>query len=102
MMTLRPSKHSNSFKILVDVPCTTDRHALMEDDNNIFKPTRLKERLQIPELQSAILSNCIKLLRPGGSLVYSTCSLSPVQNDGVVHMALSRVFAEFNISVTIK
>ncbi|KAG4074464.1 hypothetical protein HA402_015753 [Bradysia odoriphaga] len=89
-------------KILVDVPCTTDRHAVMEDDNNIFKPTRLKERLRIPELQSSILAHCIQLLRPGGSLVYSTCSLSPVQNDGVVHMALSRAFTDFNISVTIK
>lgn len=42
-------------KILVDVPCTTDRHAVMEDDNNIFKPSRVKERLRIPEIQSKIL-----------------------------------------------
>lgn len=90
------------FQVLVDVPCTTDRHSVMENDNNIFKSTRLKERLRIPELQSAILSNCIKLLKPGGSLVYSTCSLSPVQNDGVVHMALSRIFTESNVTVTIK
>ncbi|KAJ6650179.1 5-methylcytosine rRNA methyltransferase NSUN4 [Pseudolycoriella hygida] len=89
-------------KVLVDVPCTTDRHSVMENDNNIFKTTRIKERLRIPELQSAILSNCIRLLRPGGSLVYSTCTLSPVQNDGVVHMALSQVFRDHNITVTIK
>lgn len=74
----------------------------MENDNNIFKPDRVKERLRLPEHQAAILSNCIRLLKPGGSLVYSTCSLSPVQNDGVVHMALSRVFTEFNITATIK
>lgn len=42
-------------KILVDVPCTTDRHCLMENENNIFKPTRLNERLKIPELQAGIL-----------------------------------------------
>jgi hypothetical protein len=42
-------------KILVDVPCTTDRHSVNEDDNNIFKPTRVKERLRIPELQAGIL-----------------------------------------------
>lgn len=74
----------------------------MEDDNNIFKATRVKERLRIPELQADILTNCIKLLKPGGSLVYSTCSLSPVQNDGVVHMALSRAFADYQLTVTIK
>lgn len=89
-------------KILVDVPCTTDRHVLMHQDNNIFKPTRIKERLRIPELQAGILANCLRLLKPGGSLVYSTCSLSPVQNDGVVHMALQNVFNEHGITATIK
>ncbi|KAL1384009.1 hypothetical protein pipiens_013068 [Culex pipiens pipiens] len=78
-------------RILVDVPCTTDRHSVMENDNNIFKSSRVKERLRLPELQAGLLANCLRLLRPGGSLVYSTCSLSPVQNDGVVHMALSNV-----------
>ena len=42
-------------KILVDVPCTTDRHSLIENDNNIFKPTRSKERLCLPENQASIL-----------------------------------------------
>lgn len=89
-------------KILVDVPCTNDRHVLNFNENNIFKPTRVKERLKLPETQTAILANCIRLLKSGGSLVYSTCSLSPIQNDGVVHMALSTVFKENGISVTIQ
>lgn len=75
---------------------------MIEDDNNIFKSTRIKERLRIPELQSEILVHCLQLLKPGGSLVYSTCSLSPVQNDGVIHMALSRAFTDFHITATIK
>lgn len=89
-------------RILVDVPCTTDRRAAMASENNIFKASRVKERLQLPELQAAILTNCIQLLKPGGSLVYATCSLSPVQNDGVVHMALSNVFRDYSITATIK
>jgi 16S rRNA C967 or C1407 C5-methylase (RsmB/RsmF family) len=96
------SEYASYDKVLVDVPCTTDRHALNENDNNIFKPTRIKERLRMPELQSQILSNCIRLLKPGGDLVYSTCSLSPIQNDGVIHMALSSVFKEHGVTVTIK
>lgn len=89
-------------KILVDVPCTTDRHVLHSDENNLFKPSRIKERLRIPETQSAILVKCLELLKPGGTLVYSTCSLSPVQNDGVVHMALSKAFKDCGITATIQ
>lgn len=96
------SEYEMYDRILVDVPCTTDRHSVMENDNNIFKSTRVKERLRLPELQAAVLSNCLKLLRPGGSLVYSTCSLSPVQNDGVVHMALNNVFNDTGITVTVR
>lgn len=89
-------------KILVDVPCTTDRHSLHVDDNNIFKGGRVKERLRLPEMQSEILANCLRLLKPGGSLVYSTCSLSPVQNDGVVHMGLQKAFQDHNVACTVK
>lgn len=86
----------------MDVPCTNDRVSVTEDESNIFQSSRVKERLCLPEQQADILTNCIKMLKPGGSLVYSTCSLSPIQNDGVIHMALSKAFSEFYITATIK
>ncbi|XP_012266662.2 5-methylcytosine rRNA methyltransferase NSUN4 isoform X2 [Athalia rosae] len=89
-------------KILVDVPCTTDRHSLHEDDNNIFKSSRIKERLQLPELQAEILLNALKIVRPGGTVVYSTCSLSPIQNDGVVQMALKKSYEETNSTFVVR
>ncbi|KAI4501105.1 hypothetical protein M0802_003908 [Mischocyttarus mexicanus] len=89
-------------KILVDVPCTTDRHSLHENDNNIFKPTRIKERLQLPEIQAEILYNALKLVTVGGTVVYSTCCLSPIQNDGVVRMALKRIWEESNTVIVVK
>ncbi|KAJ8927575.1 hypothetical protein NQ314_019940 [Rhamnusium bicolor] len=92
----------NFDRILVDVPCTTDRHSLHENDNNIFKPSRIKERLQLPELQRELLFHALKLVKKGGVVVYSTCSLSPIQNDGVVHMALRQIWEETNIEIVIK
>lgn len=42
-------------QVLVDVPCTTDRHSLMEDDNNIFSKNRTGERRKLPQLQLELL-----------------------------------------------
>lgn len=85
----------------VDVPCTTDRHSVKENDNNLFKPARIKERLQLPELQCELLVHALKLVKKGGIVVYSTCSLSPIQNDGVVNMALKQLRHETNIDVAV-
>ncbi|GIX83825.1 hypothetical protein CEXT_337321 [Caerostris extrusa] len=81
-------------KILLDVPCSNDRLSVTKDANNIFQQKRFNERMQIPRLQTNMLSTALKALKVGGSLVYSTCTLSPIQNDGVVHMSLSNLSIE--------
>lgn len=75
---------------------------MKENDNNIFHSKRIKERLKLPELQSQILTNALKLVKIGGIVVYATCSLSPIQNDGVVHMALKKSFEEEGIEMIVK
>ncbi|PRD23770.1 UNVERIFIED_CONTAM: nsun4 [Trichonephila clavipes] len=81
-------------KILLDVPCSNDRLSVTKDSNNIFQQKRFNERMLIPRNQTAMLSTALKALKVGGSLVYSTCTLSPIQNDGVVHMSLSNLSTE--------
>ncbi|NXP96704.1 NSUN4 methyltransferase, partial [Vidua macroura] len=77
-------KGGTFHKVLVDVPCTTDRHSAMEEDNNIFHKRRTKERQMLPMLQLQLLMAGILAARPGGAVVYSTCSLSLLQNECVV------------------
>ena len=54
-------KFTNDFyiftisRVLCDVPCTTDRTSLHQDEGNIFKVNLKKLRLKIPEEQSSIL-----------------------------------------------
>ena len=53
---------------------------------------------QLLFLYSAGIHSC----RPGGYIVYSTCTLSMPQNDGVVQRALDKIWQETNIEIVIK
>uniref|UniRef100_S4RVL0 5-cytosine rRNA methyltransferase NSUN4 n=1 Tax=Petromyzon marinus TaxID=7757 RepID=S4RVL0_PETMA len=81
-------------RVLVDAPCTNDRHSLHEEENNIFSRSRMKERQQLPALQTQLL---LLACRPGGVVVYSTCSLSQLQNSCVVEAALSLATTNHNV-----
>lgn len=71
-MTLSRNFYINySMQILVDVQCTTDRHVLHSEKNNIFKPQRIQERLKMPELQAEILTYEIRHYRKSISLIFS-------------------------------
>jgi len=89
-------------RVLCDVPCFSDRHSLHDNESTYFHKANIKDRLRLPELQTELLRVGLMQLKTGGSLVYSTCTLSPVQNDGVVNMALTQLWettdAEFVIN----
>ena len=85
-------------RVLVDAPCYTDRHAVNSDESNVFMSQQMRDRLKMPEKQAELLKTGLTLLKPGGVLVYSTCTLSPIQNDGVVHMALSSLWEETSLN----
>ncbi|XP_054689574.1 5-methylcytosine rRNA methyltransferase NSUN4 isoform X1 [Grus americana] len=89
-------------KVLVDVPCTTDRHSVMEQENNIFHKRRTKERQMLPMLQLQLLMAGILATKPGGEVVYSTCSLSPLQNEYVIERAVEIAETQFNISIHVE
>ncbi|XP_792601.3 5-methylcytosine rRNA methyltransferase NSUN4 isoform X1 [Strongylocentrotus purpuratus] len=88
-------------KVLVDVPCSTDRVSATQADNNLFKVSRSRERWDLPELQTDLLCAGLQAVKPGGTVVYSTCTMSPLQNDGVVQNAITRCQEEFNISTSV-
>lgn len=84
-------------RVLVDAPCTNDRHSLHEEENNIFSRSRMKERQHLPALQTQLLLAGLLACRPGGVVVYSTCSLSQLQNSSVVEAALSLATTNHNV-----
>lgn len=47
-------------------------------------------------------SNALKIITVDGTVVYCTCSLSPIQNDGVVGMAMKKAWEETNSTWIVK
>uniref|UniRef100_A0A0B7ABB8 NOL1/NOP2/Sun domain family member 4 n=2 Tax=Arion vulgaris TaxID=1028688 RepID=A0A0B7ABB8_9EUPU len=88
-------------KVLVDAPCNADRHAVTENDNSLFKMSRARERLGLMDTQKELLISGIKACVPGGTIVYSTCTLSPAQNDGVIQAALEELMFTTQIQVVV-
>lgn len=80
-------KLENFDKVLVDAPCT--------NSGVIAKRPEVKERVnkkvlaRLANLQFDLLSNAATFLRIGGSIVYSTCSILPRENEEVIERFLS-------------
>ncbi|XP_034250355.1 5-methylcytosine rRNA methyltransferase NSUN4 [Thrips palmi] len=89
-------------KIIVSVPNTRDRQAVTSEEENLFNPARVKQRIKIPEVQTAFLRKALELVKEGGTVVYVTESMSPIQNDGVVQKALEDLWTSSGMSFTIK
>ncbi len=67
--------------VLADVPCSGLGIIRKKPDIRYKDPEPLKG---LPRVQRAILDNCARYVRPGGVLLYSTCTLLPRENGGIV------------------
>ncbi len=81
-------KKESYDKILLDAPCSSDRHVLNSPSHlEVWSVKRVK-RLAVE--QGALLASAVDALRPGGTVVYGTCALSPLENDAVVAKILKK------------
>lgn len=74
-------------KILLDAPCSGN---FVVDDQWLNKKTTsgIKERA---ELQKKLMRAAVSVLKDDGTLVYSTCSLEPEENEFVIDWALENL-----------
>ena len=67
--------------VIADVPCSGLGIIRKKPD---IRYKDLKETEALPELQKKILGNVSRYVRPGGVLMYSTCTVLPRENEQVV------------------
>ena len=75
-------------KVLADVPCSGD--GAIRKIPNRWSQWSTKEALNIHTTQISLLVKAIQLAKVGGEVVYSTCSINPVENEAVVAEVLKR------------
>lgn len=69
-------------KILVDAPCSGE--GMFRKDPEAISFWSLDHVKQCSITQKRILKSAYEMLRPGGELVYSTCTFSPEENEQVI------------------
>lgn len=92
-----PVPHNHFDGVLVDAPCScTGTWRRNPDMRWIDGIEAVQDK---PDLQLDIISRSSQAVKIGGTLVYATCSLSPLENEDVVNAFLAK-HADFTLVVT--
>ncbi|CAP93946.1 Pc16g12760 [Penicillium rubens Wisconsin 54-1255] len=95
------SKPKNRYlkfdRILADVPCSGD--GTTRKNVGVWKDWTPGNALGLYSTQSRILVRALQMLKVGGRVVYSTCSLNPVENEAVVASAIERCGGAANVKI---
>jgi NOL1/NOP2/sun family putative RNA methylase len=83
----RPDKLERPFagyfdKILIDAPCSGEGMFRKEED--MAKQWKPGDAGRYAAMQAELLRQAAVMLKPGGRLVYSTCTFSPEENEAVI------------------
>ncbi|CAF4222952.1 unnamed protein product [Rotaria sordida] len=73
-------------RILCDVPCSGD--GTLRKNPDLWKKWNPGHASSLQSIQLRIATRGIQLLAPGGLMVYSTCSMNPIENEAVVSQLL--------------
>lgn len=76
-------------RILLDAPCSGEGMMNL-DSKKDFETWSVAHIKRLQQLQKRIVMQAWQLLKPGGTLVYSTCTMAPEENEAVIDYLLRR------------
>jgi 16S rRNA (cytosine1407-C5)-methyltransferase len=79
-------------KVLVDVPCSG--LGILQKKSEISSWWDIKRTERLAEIQYKLLVSAFKMLKEGGELVYSTCTVTAEENELIIDKFLSKFDAE--------
>ena len=82
-------------RILCDVPCSGD--GTLRKSPDLWQRWKPADAHAMHKQQIAILKRALELLKPGGRMVYSTCSMNPIENEAVVLHCLNNSKRSFKV-----
>jgi len=75
-------------RILADVPCSGD--GTLRKNPDVWNTWKYKNTLSLHAMQLRIAQRGLELLKVGGKMVYSTCSMSPIEDEAVVAALIAK------------
>ncbi|MCC6146702.1 MAG: hypothetical protein IT308_03965 [Anaerolineaceae bacterium] len=82
-------------RVLLDAPCSMQ--GLRTTENHPMRPITSRERDSLAARQVRLLESALRAASIGGQVVYSTCTLTPEENEGVLESVLQRHRDAFKI-----
>lgn len=86
-------------KILIDVPCSSERHHIHQNSTQSWS---LKKSKFLSVKQYTLLCSALLCAKKGATIVYSTCSINPVENDDVIAKFLKKKKDFVEVSPTLE
>ncbi|HFQ93300.1 MAG TPA: RsmB/NOP family class I SAM-dependent RNA methyltransferase [Anaerolineae bacterium] len=93
-----PAEIGQFDKILADVPCTCEGTCRKEP--YVLRRASAQRARQMARVQRAILRKAAQLCRPGGRIVYATCTFAPEENELVLDSILREFAGEIRLRPT--
>lgn len=88
-------KYEECFdRVLLDAPCSGEGRFLANDAKT-YRSWSLKTVKELAKLQKKLLKSAYQAVKPGGEIVYSTCTLNKEENENILKWAME----ELNIKI---